>query len=126
MTFFIKLREQIRHFFVKRESILLHLWSFAVSFVSLLTINQTFGYQKALNHWWVSVLVALLCAFFPMQGVAGVLLLFIVLHLMALSPSLAVITLLIIVVCYGVCAYFHAGSTYHSVMIPVFDQLKFP
>ena len=126
MTFFIQLREKIRHYLVRREAGVLRGWYFVISFAALAVMNEAFGYQRALNHWWVSALIALICCVLPLQGAAVILLFVLLLHLMALSADLAVTALLIVLICYGVCGYFHSKSTYHLVSIPILHQLQMP
>lgn len=54
MAFFVQLREKIRHFVARREKRVLRLWYFLLSLAAMLTINEAFGYQDALNHWWAA------------------------------------------------------------------------
>ena len=126
MAFFVQLREKIRHFVARREKRILRLWYFLLSLAAMLTINEAFGYQDALNHWWVAVIIALICSFLPPQGTTVILLFVILLHFMALSTNLAVTTLVLIFVCYGVCGYFRSESTYHLIAIPILHQLQIP
>ncbi len=126
MAFFVQLREKIRHFVARREKRVLRLWYFLLSLAAMLTINEAFGYQDALNHWWVAVIIALICSFLPPQGTTVILLFVILLHFMALSTNLAVTTLVLIFVCYGVCGYFRSESTYHLIAIPILHQLQIP
>lgn len=111
---------------VRKEAKLLRIWYFAISLVAMLTINEAFGYQKALNHWWIAVLVALVCSMLPPQGGTVILIFFTLLHLMALSVDVTVITLLMVLICYGICGYFHCRSTYHLMSIPILHQLGVP
>lgn len=126
MTLFIQLRENIRHFMVEKETKLLRVWTFVISLAAMLTINEAFGYQKALNHWWIAVLVAAICSVLPLQGGTVILIFFMLLHLMALSTDVAVTTFLMFLICYGICGYFHSKSTYHLMSIPVLHQLGAP
>ena len=126
MTLFIQIREKIRHFIVKKEAKLLRVWYFLISLVAMLTINEAFGYQKALNHWGIALLVALICSVLPLQGGTVLLIFFLLLHLMALSADVAMTTLLVFLVCYGICGYFHSKSTYHLMSIPILHQLGMP
>ena len=72
------------------------------------------------------MIIALICSFLPPQGTTVILLFVILLHFMALSTNLAVTTLVLIFVCYGVCGYFRSESTYHLIAIPILHQLQIP
>ena len=68
MTFFIQLRTKIRHFIITREEWVVRLLRFAIMLAVLLVMNRCFGYQKILNHWWVSVGLQALVYCFRWQG----------------------------------------------------------
>ncbi len=126
MTFFIQIRTSIKQFISRHEEWAGRILRFVIAFVALFALNQNFGYQKTLSQWWVALLLALVCMFLPIRGLTVVVLFFGMIQLLVLSPGVAGVTLLLIVVSYAVCAYFSAGDTYNFIMMPLFLYLKIP
>lgn len=126
MTVFIQLRDKIRHFIAAREFWVMRIWHMAVAFVSFLVLHQVIGYQRNLNHWWVALILAVLCGFMPVPGATVVLIFYGLLHLMALSANVAFTSLILILASVGICAYFQARNMYHIVATPVCQQLRIP
>ncbi|MCR5580673.1 MAG: hypothetical protein K6F66_03705 [Pseudobutyrivibrio sp.] len=119
MNAFIRLRDDIRRFILAREMIFLKIWSALVAFVGLMCIRTNFGYHKTISQLWVTFIIAILCAFLPIQGVAIVLMVVLLVDLMALSAQVALVALGLVVIGYLVCAYFRSKNTYNMVMVPV-------
>lgn len=126
MTFFIEIRSKFRKFLFEREVWVLRLLRFLLSLGALMMVNHTLGYQKYLNHWWVAVLVALLCMFIPLQGATVVVLFFIILHLLTLSTDVAVVALALLLIGYIVCGYFQSKDTHNFIFIPFCYQIHLP
>jgi hypothetical protein len=126
MRFLIQLRTRVRKYISSHEVATGRIFRFLLSFVSLLVLNQTFGYQKYLTHWWVSLLVACLCAFLPLQGAGLVIIFMCMMQLATLSAGVAGLGLILVVISYGTCAYVAARDTYHFVTVPVFYHLHIP
>ncbi|MBE5915248.1 MAG: hypothetical protein E7273_00225 [Pseudobutyrivibrio ruminis] len=119
MNTFIRLRDNIRRFILSREMLFLKIWSALVAFVGLMCIRINFGYNKTVSQVWVSIIIALVCAFFPIQGVSIVLTIVLLLDLAELSFEAAIIGLAFVVVGYLVCAYYRSKNTYNMVMVPI-------
>ncbi len=119
MNTFIRLRDNIRKFILSREMLFLKIWSALVAFVGLMCIKANFGYNKTVSQLWVCILISLVCAFFPIQGVSLVLTLVLIVDLMSLSSQTALVALGIIVIGYLVCAYFRSKNTYNMVAVPI-------
>ncbi len=119
MNAFIKLRDDIRKFILSREMIFLKIWSALIALIGLICIKTNFGYNKTVSQTWVSIIIAIICAFFPIQGVSLVLLLVLLIDLVALNAQTALVALGFVVIGYLVCAYFRSKNTYNMVMVPV-------
>ena len=123
MTFLIQLRTKIRHFIITREEWVVRLLRFAIVLAVLLVMNRCFGYQKILNHWWVSVVIAGISMLLPLAGstfIVGLM------HLMTLSTDAAVIALVLLAIGYAVSAYFRSDDTYNMMVIPACRYLNIP
>lgn len=126
MTLFIEIRSKIRHFLTLREEWVVRVMRFALSFLSLTLINHVIGYQKILNHWWVSLLIALICTFVPIQGISMIILFIGVIHLTTLATDVAVVALVLLLINYIICSYFQSKETYHLIAGPVCFHLHIP
>ncbi|MBR5635935.1 MAG: hypothetical protein IKW81_03270 [Pseudobutyrivibrio sp.] len=119
MNAFIRLRDDIRRFVLAREMLFLKIWSALVAFVGLICISSNFGHNKHISQIWVSIIIALVCAFFPIQGVSLILTIVLLIDLISLSPLVAIVALGMVVVTYLVCAYFRSKNTYNMVAVPI-------
>ena len=119
MNEFIRLRDDIRRFILSREMLFLKIWSGLVAFVGLMCIKANFGYNKTISQLWVSIIIAIVCAFFPIQGVSLVLIIVLLINLLSLSLETALVALGFVIAGYLICAYFRSKNTYNMVMVPV-------
>ena len=119
MNAFIRFRDDIRRFVLSREMLFLKIWSALVAFIGLMCIRSNFGHNKQVSNLWVSIVIAIICAFFPIQGVSLVLTIVLLLDLASLSLEVAIVALGLLVVGYLVCAYFRSRNTYNMVMVPI-------
>lgn len=126
MTALIELRTKMRQLISKREGWVNGIFRFVLALAALLMVNKTLGYQPILNHWWVAVGIAFICAFIQMQGVTIIVIFYTLLHLMTLSTDVAVAALALIVVSYAVCGYFQSKDTYNFLTIPLCYNLNIP
>ena len=119
MNAFIRLRDDVRRFVLSREMLFLKIWSALVAFVGLMCIRANFGHNKHVSQLWASIIIAIICAFFPIQGVSIVLTIVLLIDLVSLSPMVAVVALGMVVVGYLVCAYFRSKVTSNMVTVPI-------
>ena len=126
MTFLIQIRTKIRHFIITREEWVVRLLRFAIVLAVLLVMNRCFGYQKILNHWWVSVVIAGISMLLPLAGSTFIVIFVGLMHLMALSTDAAVIALVLLAISYAVSAYFRSDDTYNMMVIPACRYLNIP
>lgn len=126
MNAFIRFRDDIRRFVLSKEMLFLKLWSAFVALVGLLCIRSNFGHNKQLSQLWVSIIISIVCAFFPIQGVAIILAIVLLIDLASLSVEVALVTLGLIVAGYLVCAYFRSRNTFNMVMVPICYSIGSP
>ena len=126
MNAFIRIRDDIRKFILSREMLFLKIWSALVAFVGLMCIKVNFGYNKTISQTWLLVIIAIICAFFPIQGVSIVLTIILLADLLSLSTEAAIVALGLVVASYLVCAYFRSKNTYNTVTIPICYSLHSP
>lgn len=126
MNTFITIRDNIRKFILSRELLFLKLWNFIIALVGLLCIKSNFGYQKTISQTWVSIVLAIACAFLPISGVSIVLIIAILVDLSALSLQVALVAVGFVVVGYLICAYFRSKNTYNMVTVPICYSFSCP
>ena len=126
MSTFIEFRDTIRRFIKNYEMILSHVWKFVIAIAGLLYINSNFGYQKTLGQTWVMLLLALGCAFLPMNGLAFILMAVGLINLAALSLEAALFGLGFVLIGYLLCAYFHSTHSYNMVTVPLCTMFHAP
>ncbi len=126
MNAFIRFRDDVRRFVLSREMLFIKLWSALVAFVGLLCIRANFGHNKQISQIWVSIIISIVCAFFPIQGVALVLTIVLLVDLASLSLQVAIVALGFVMVGYLVCAYFRSRNTYNMVMVPICYSIGAP
>ncbi|WP_028234336.1 hypothetical protein [Pseudobutyrivibrio sp. MD2005] len=126
MNAFIRFRDDIRRYILSREMLFLKIWSALVAFIGLMCIKVNFGYNETISKWWISVLIALVCAFFPIQGVSIVLTIVLLIDLLELGAQTALVGLALVIVSYLVCAYFRSKNTYNVAMVPMCYSFNAP
>ncbi len=119
MNSFIIFRDNIRKAVLAKESLFIKIWTGIIALVGLLCISANFGYQKTLSQTWVSLALALVCAFLPVRGMAAVLTIVLLVDLSSLSLQVAMVALGLVVAGYLACAYFRSKNTYNMTTVPV-------
>ncbi len=126
MNAFIRLRDDIRRFILSREMLFLKIWSGLVAFVGLICIRSNFGHNKQLSQIWVSILISIVCAFFPIQGVSAVLTIVLLIDLTSLNAQVAIVVLAMVVISYVVSTYFRSKNVYNIVTVPICYSIRAP
>ncbi len=119
MNAFIRLRDDIRRFVLSREMLFLKIWSGLVAFVGLMCIRTNFGHNKQLSNIIVTLIIAVICAFFPIQGVTFILTIVLLIDLVSLNLQVAFVAALLLIGGYLVCAYFRSKDAYNMVTVPI-------
>ncbi|MCR5640960.1 MAG: hypothetical protein K6G04_06350 [Lachnospiraceae bacterium] len=126
MNFFIAMRDRVRTILGTYETIIEHLWNGFVTLFSLTVMNQQFGYASALKSAWIVLAISVLCAFIPMNAIALVLSICLLIHMAYLSLQVALVTGVILVLAYIFARTYQGKQMYHLVGIPLFYQIHAP
>ncbi|MGN0290805.1 MAG: hypothetical protein ACI4C5_02655 [Lachnospiraceae bacterium] len=119
MTRLIELREKIREFYSRYDRIIRFAVRFVLGLFTFLMINNYVGYMGALNHFYVALALALVCAPFSVNVILLVGAVMIILHLYALSMEVAVIALLFFLILFFLYFRFSPKNGYYVVVAPV-------
>lgn len=119
MTRLIELREKVRRFYGRHSRMIMIAVKFALALFTFLSINHHVGYMSALNHIYVALLFAVICAFLPMNLTIFIGASMVVIHLYALSMETAVTALLFFLIMFFLYFRFTPKSGYCVVVTPV-------
>lgn len=126
MTRLIELREKIREFYGKYERIVRFAVRFVLALLTFLMINNYVGYMGALNHIYVVLALALICAPFTVNVTLLTGAVMIVLHLYVLSMEVAVVALLFFLILFFLYFRFSPKNGYYVAAAPVAFQFHIP
>lgn len=117
----IKKTEAIIYYVLKREWVFTRLFRFAVCLLLFLSISFNFGYLSVLSNEWVTIVLAVLCAFVPLNVSGYVGTAFIALNLMSVSTGIALFFLLLWFLFFIIAKAMGAkGTFYLSLMTSLF------
>lgn len=126
MTVLLEWKEKLTRFFGKYEVYIVPVIKFILALAVFLLINQNIGYMKRLSGMPVTLILALLCAVFPMNAIVVLAALLCIAHLYALSLEVCVVAIVLLLVI--VCLYFRFSPKdgYYTVLTPLAFALHIP
>lgn len=113
----IELREKARVFYSKYSLAIRAIAKFLMAFCTFLIINKYVGYFKALDHAYVALALALLCAVLPLSATLALGAVLTILHLYALSMQMAVIAVALFALIFLLYFRFSPKETYYVLLM---------
>ena len=98
MTVLIELKEKLKEFYGSCSGIVLPIVKFLLGLAVFLGINAQLGYLKVLNSMYVVLILSLLCAILPLNGMVFLAMLVILGHCFALHMVIAGLVALVLLV----------------------------
>lgn len=126
MSFLLEMRDNLRNFYSRYEVYLLPLLKFMLAFLVLFSININLGYMTKINSVTVVLVAALLCSFLPMNLMAVLAALFVLLHLYAISLECLVVGLALFLLMFLLYYRFAPRDTLVVLLLPMAFGLKTP
>lgn len=126
MTSILELREKLREFYGKYEVYVVTGVKFVLAFIAFWLINSGMGYMERLDNPAVALLLALLCAFLPINATAMLGALLILLHLWSLAIEVCVVALALFLLMFFMYYKFASKNGYCTVATPIMCALKIP
>lgn len=126
MTRLLVFREHLLKFYQDYTRVLLPVFRFMVSFITFFSINQMVGYNPALNHWYVVVLLSLPGTVLPASVLLFLAAACMVLHIYYVSIILSMVLAIIFAILYFVYLRFAPGHGYVILAVPVLYALHIP
>lgn len=124
MTQLLVFREQLQKLYQKYSWFLNPLFCFSMGMIVFSSLNRMIGYQPALKHFYVELLLAALSVIMPAGGMVVVAAVFIVIHIFYVSNILSVVIGLVFLLCYFAFVKFVPGHAYTILSVPVACSLN--
>lgn len=126
MTNILELREKLRDFYGKYEVYVVTGVKFILAFIAFWLINSNMSYMEKLDNPAVALLLALLCAFLPVNGSVVIGALLILLHLWSLSLEVCVVAAGLFVLMFFMYYKFAPKNGYSTIITPIMCYFKLP
>lgn len=126
MTALLELRENLKKIYSRNEAFILPVIKFLLSFIILSIINGKMGYMTKLDNMAIVLIVSLLCSFLPTGFMVLFSMLFVLLHMYALSLETAAVGLVVFLLLYLLFLRFTAKEALVVVLTPVLCMMKLP
>lgn len=126
MTGLLEIRERLRNFYGKYEIYVTAGVKFLLGFLTFFLINGQLGYREQLNQPAVALLLALVCAFMPINIMVVAACVLILLHLSALSLEVCAIGLCLIALLFFLYGRFSPQHGYTVILTPVLCFFRIP
>ena len=120
MTVLIELKEKLKEFYGSCSGIVLPIVKFLLALAVFRGINSNLGYLKMLNSMYVVLILSLICAILPLNGMVFLAMLVIIGHCFALHMVIAgLAALVLLVLCRSGCLW----SCRHAALC-IFSSLR--
>lgn len=126
MTGLLEIRERLRNFYGKYELYVTAGAKFVLGLVTFFLINSQLGYMERLDHPAVALLLALVCAFLPMNVMVVCACGMILLHLSALAIEACGIALCLFLLLFFLYGRFAPGNGCMAILTPILCLFKIP
>lgn len=123
MTTLLSFRDNLKAFYSRHDFILTPIVKGILAFVIFRSLGQQFGYMDILNNQTLILLLAAVCAFLPIEVIAGVGGVLIALQSFKVSIDVGLLSVAVIIVFY--CAYmrFAPKTGVIALLVPICFQL---
>lgn len=122
----LEIRQTIKDFFSRYDLFLMPALKFLLAFFVFMLINRNYGYMELLNHVFIVVILALLCAVLPVTAIVVIGFILIVLHSFAASLVIGIVTLAVIIILLILILRFAPGDSLAAVLTPIAFLLHIP
>ena len=126
MTYLLMIRERIKSFYSRYEGFCNPALKFILAFIAFRMINKNINFAAVLTSLPITLILSLLCSFFPMNFILVMSVLVILLHLYALSLETVMITGVIFLIMFLMYFRFSPKDTILLIMTPLCFVLKIP
>lgn len=118
------LQNAVREWISKREIWLLRLLNFVILLVSILVLNQSFGYAGAVSKPYFAVMFSVLGAFLPTAGVSLLLAVYLLIQMLFISTNVFLVTFVLLFICFILNVLFKAKHNVFFVLMPTLYRIN--
>ena len=126
MTALLELRENLKKIYSRNEAFILPVIKFLLSFIVLSIINGKMGYMTKVDNMAIVLIVSLMCSFLPTGFMVFFAMVFVLLHMYALSMETAAVGLVVFLLLYLLFLRFTAKEALVVVLTPILCMIKLP
>lgn len=126
MTNILELREKLREFYGKYGMYVRTGGKFLLAFIAFWLINSRMRYMERLDHPAVALLLALLCAFLPINGTVVIGALLILVQLWSLSMQVCLVAVGLFLLMFFMYYKFTPKNGYSTVLTPILCCFRIP
>lgn len=126
MTALLEMKQHLKIFYSKYDIYLIPAVKFLFAFIAFMMINGQIGFMEKLASPAVSLLLALLCSFLPVNMIAVLGAILICVHAFALSLEVFAMAAGLLAIMYGIYFRVSPGYGYVLILTPVAFFLKIP
>ena len=126
MTALLELRESLKKIYSRNEAFILPVIKFLLSFIVLSIINGKMGYMTKVDNMAIVLIVSLMCSFLPTGFMVFFAMVFVLLHMYALSMETAAVGLVVFLLLYLLFLRFTAKEALVVVLTPILCMMKLP
>lgn len=119
MTTLLTFRDSIKEFYSRYDYILTPIVKFILSFVVLRSLNSGFGYWNILDNTMLMVLISAVCAFLPIEVLAGISGVIIALQSFKVSIDVGALAVAVIIIFYSAYMRFVPKTGVIVVLVPL-------
>ncbi len=126
MTTLLVLREQIKRFYARYGKHLIRVLRFLTAFAAFAVVNETMGYMTRLDSIWISLGLAVICAFLPNGAFVVIAALFTLVHLYAVSLEVFFVAAAAYLLFFCLYYVFQPGDSIVLVLMPLMFVCRIP
>lgn len=126
MNSLVEKREYIQRFYTKYSSYIDKLFRFVGTLIMIIFINQSIGFLEAVTNPFVTIALAIVCAFIPAKIIAVIVAIYTLVQLYTLAPGIAIVVAIVFLVMFIFCFRFEPKRAIVLLVIPIAFVLKIP
>ena len=96
MTTLLEMKQKIKNFYGEHDTWLLPLLKFLLAFLVFQSINSTLGFLEALDNIFIVLILSIICAVLPLNGMAVLGCIMIVAHCYGVGVEVAAFSVLLL------------------------------
>lgn len=126
MTTLLEMKQKIKNFYGEHDTWLLPLLKFLLAFLVFQTINSTFGFLEALDNIFIVLILSIICAVLPLNGMAVLGCIMIVAHCYGVGVEVAAFSVLLLLLLMILFLRFTSRDNLALILTPAAFSLHMP